>query len=213
MWRTVWAGTHGSVDKFNNNSLPLILPSRPAGLFARAVGRDAMVQDFTEEINEILIAAAEDGCINPSDFQLGRYLQAGGKTFPADLNNYNAADGARYMDALDEFSKRGLAKRISKDLYEFTSRGFGEVRKLRGLQAGRAKATGCTTKVGFVNDNHQVVIRNTGLPGTDHGQQIYQMGCSKCGHVYGTNGSDIHERKCPKCDGGVSVRPGPSGRA
>jgi hypothetical protein len=76
------------------------------------------------------------------------------------------------MDALDEISKRGLAKRISKDLYEFTSRGFDEARKLRGLQAGKAKATGYTTKVGFVNDNHQVVIRNTGLPGTDHGQQI-----------------------------------------
>ncbi|MGD0227064.1 MAG: hypothetical protein ABSF71_32460 [Terriglobia bacterium] len=88
------------------------------------------------------------------------------------MNNYDAADGARYMDALDEISKRGLAKRISKDLYEFTSRGFDEARKLRGLQAGKAKATGYTTKVGFVNDNHQVVIRNTGLPGTDHGQQI-----------------------------------------
>jgi len=62
-----------------HNSLPLILPSRPAGLFARAGGGDAMVQDFTEEINEILIAAAEDGCINPSDFQLGRHLQAGGE--------------------------------------------------------------------------------------------------------------------------------------
>lgn len=108
----------------------------------------------------------------PATFNSGDICKLGGKTFPADLNNYDAADGARYMDALDEISKRGLAKRISKDLYEFTSRGFDEARKLRGLQAGKAKATGYTTKVGFVNDNHQVVIRNTGLPGTDHGQQI-----------------------------------------
>ncbi len=34
-----------------------------------------------------------------------------------------------------------------------------------------------TTKVGFVNDPHgQVVIRNTGEPGTDHRQTIYQLG-------------------------------------
>lgn len=54
------------------------------------------------------------------------------------------------------------------------------------------------TKVGFMNRNGQVVIRNTGKPGTDHGQFIYQLACSECGHVYGANGSDIFERKCPK---------------
>ena len=60
-----------------------------------------------------------------------------------------------------------------------------------------------TTRTGYVNKNGQVVIRNTGLPGTVYGQRIYQMGCSKCGHIYGANGSDIHDRKCPKCDGGA----------
>lgn len=60
-----------------------------------------------------------------------------------------------------------------------------------------------TTSVGFVNRNGQVVIRHTGLPGTDHMQFIYQLACSGCGHVYGANGSDIHERKCPKCQGGA----------
>lgn len=59
-----------------------------------------------------------------------------------------------------------------------------------------------TTETGFVNRNGQIVIRNTGKPGTDHQQCIYQLGCSKCGNVYGANGSDIHERKCPKCGGG-----------
>jgi hypothetical protein len=64
-----------------------------------------------------------------------------------------------------------------------------------------------TAKAGYVNLNGQVVIRNTGRPGTDRGQKIYQLGCSKCGHVYGANGSDIWDRKCPesKCQGG---RPG-----
>ena len=60
-----------------------------------------------------------------------------------------------------------------------------------------------TTCIGYVNRNGQVVIRNTGLPGTDKNQSIYQLGCSHCGHVYGANGSDILERKCPKCQGGA----------
>lgn len=29
----------------------------------------------------------------------------------------------------------------------------------------------------------------------------YRVECLKCGHVYGANGSDIHLRKCPKCQG------------
>jgi Zn finger protein HypA/HybF involved in hydrogenase expression len=60
-----------------------------------------------------------------------------------------------------------------------------------------------TTQPGFVNRNRQVVIRNTGLPGSDHMQSVYQLGCSDCGHVYGANGSDIHLRLCPKCQGGA----------
>ncbi|HUN86763.1 MAG TPA: hypothetical protein VMU48_20450 [Terracidiphilus sp.] len=59
-----------------------------------------------------------------------------------------------------------------------------------------------TAQSGYINRNGQVVIRDTGLPGTDHLQRIYQLGCSACGHVYGANGSDIHERKCPSCQGG-----------
>jgi hypothetical protein len=59
-----------------------------------------------------------------------------------------------------------------------------------------------TTSVGFTNRNGQVVVRNTGQPGTDHSQYIYQVACSKCGHTYGANGSDIHERKCPACQDG-----------
>lgn len=59
-----------------------------------------------------------------------------------------------------------------------------------------------TTRIGYVNRNDQVVIRNTGLPGTDHGQTIYQLACNNCDHNYGANGSDIFERKCPKCQTG-----------
>jgi len=61
---------------------------------------------------------------------------------------------------------------------------------------------GYSTKTGYVNRNQQVTVRNTGLPGTDHGQKIYQMACSECGHVYGANGLDCHLRLCPSCQGG-----------
>jgi hypothetical protein len=59
-----------------------------------------------------------------------------------------------------------------------------------------------TTEPGFVNLNGQVTIRNTGLPGTDHNQYVYQIACSHCGETYGANGTDIFERKCPRCQQG-----------
>jgi len=64
----------------------------------------------------------------------------------------------------------------------------------------KAKPSTC---IGYVNRNGQVVVRNTMLPGTDKNQYVYQLACSQCGFVYGANGSDIHERKCPKCQGGI----------
>lgn len=63
--------------------------------------------------------------------------------------------------------------------------------------------TRATIETGFVNPNGQVTIRNTGLPGTDHNQYVYQIACSRCGEIYGANGSDIFERKCPNCQEGV----------
>lgn len=62
-----------------------------------------------------------------------------------------------------------------------------------------------TTEVGYVNRNRQEVIRKTDEPGTDHLQKIYVLRCHPCGSEYGANGSDIHIRRCPTCDGG---RPG-----
>ncbi|WP_206678056.1 hypothetical protein [Martelella limonii] len=59
-----------------------------------------------------------------------------------------------------------------------------------------------TTRPGYRNRNGQIVIADTGLPGTDHNQRIYQLCCGRCGHNYGANGSDIHLRRCPACDGG-----------
>jgi len=62
-----------------------------------------------------------------------------------------------------------------------------------------------TTKPGFINRNGQSVVRPTGLRGTDHLQYVFVLKCTHCDLEYGANGSDIHERRCPNCQGG---RPG-----
>lgn len=62
-----------------------------------------------------------------------------------------------------------------------------------------------TTTPGYVNRNGQIVVRATGLSGTDHGQYVYVLRCDKCETEYGANGSDVFQRRCPKCQAG---RPG-----
>jgi hypothetical protein len=58
------------------------------------------------------------------------------------------------------------------------------------------------TQPGFVNRNVQRVIRPTGLPGPDGAQTTYVLECGQCQHRYAANGSDIFERRCPKCQSG-----------
>lgn len=75
-----------------------------------------------------------------------------------------------------------------------------------GDDAGAASSSaGRSTQAGYENKNGQVVVRATGLPGSDHGQSIYVLRCRPCGEEYGANGSDIWLRRCPACQGG---RPG-----
>jgi len=61
-----------------------------------------------------------------------------------------------------------------------------------------------TTRAGFINPNQQQNLGPTQPPieGTDYGQYVYIIQCTRCGLIYGANGSDIWERKCPKCQGG-----------
>ena len=59
-----------------------------------------------------------------------------------------------------------------------------------------------TTTAGYVNRNNQ---RNNGCTyeaGTDNNQMFYFMECLNCGCCYKANGTDIWQRKCPKCQGG-----------
>lgn len=66
----------------------------------------------------------------------------------------------------------------------------------------RKAARGETTRPGYINENGQITIRNTGIPGNHYNQKIYQIACSRCGLNYGANGCDIFERKCPRCGDG-----------
>ena len=62
---------------------------------------------------------------------------------------------------------------------------------------------GPSTQIGYINDNQQKYHGTLGVYGTDHNQYAYRLKCLRCGYVYGTNGSDIAARLCPKCQGGV----------
>ena len=72
------------------------------------------------------------------------------------------------------------------------------------MSAAAGKSKGTTT-IGFVSKRHQEVLADTGIAGTDHNARVYELRCQDCGHRYGANGTDIHVRKCPSCQGG---RPG-----
>ena len=59
-----------------------------------------------------------------------------------------------------------------------------------------------TTQIGFENRNEQRNLGTRGIKGTDHGQYSYKLRCLFCKNEYGSNGTDIFERKCPVCQNG-----------
>lgn len=66
-----------------------------------------------------------------------------------------------------------------------------------------------TTTIGYINRNQQMCAGHRGMPGTDHGQVSYRILCmhTACGALYGANGTDIFQRKCPDCQGGATGLP------
>ena len=69
---------------------------------------------------------------------------------------------------------------------------------------GFVSGDGSTTQIGHVNRNNQRCGGHRGHAGNDHLQKAYRMECLQpsCGNVYGANGSDVFQRKCPRCQGG-----------
>jgi hypothetical protein len=61
-----------------------------------------------------------------------------------------------------------------------------------------------STKIGYVNRNQQKCCGHRHVPGTDHGAISYKMQCLEpgCGKEYGSNGTDVFQRKCPRCQSG-----------
>ena len=62
--------------------------------------------------------------------------------------------------------------------------------------------SGESVEIGFLNPNGQQCCGHCGVSGTDYGQYASKTECTICGYVYGTNGSDMRERRCPECQGG-----------
>jgi hypothetical protein len=62
-----------------------------------------------------------------------------------------------------------------------------------------------TTQIGYVNRNSQLCTGTRNTAGTDHEQVAYRMLCLSvsCGALYGSNGTDVFQRKCPSCQGGA----------
>jgi hypothetical protein len=63
------------------------------------------------------------------------------------------------------------------------------------------------TSIGFRNRDGQQVIRKTGREGSVPGQRVFILHCTVCDHEYGTDGSDIYDRLCPKCQDGPAGLP------
>jgi predicted Zn-ribbon and HTH transcriptional regulator len=67
-----------------------------------------------------------------------------------------------------------------------------------------------TVEPGTSNHHGQIVVRKAGRAADDlAGQSIYVLRCKGCGHEYGEAGIRVHQRKCPKCDGGKEGLPIP----
>jgi len=58
------------------------------------------------------------------------------------------------------------------------------------------------TITGSINEKNQRNNGKTTEIGTDQGQWFYEMECLYCHHKYKANGTDIFQRKCPRCQEG-----------
>ncbi len=76
------------------------------------------------------------------------------------------------------------------------------VNTMRWIAAGESFVWETTTAVGYRNPDGQAVVRRTELPGTRLYQRIVALQCEHCGHEYGADGCDVHNRRCPNCQGG-----------
>ncbi len=70
---------------------------------------------------------------------------------------------------------------------------------------------GCSmrsTDVGYVNRNKQKNMGRAEKQAVRPYANIYKMYCGICGYEYFANGSDVHLKKCPQCQGGKDTAVG-----
>lgn len=63
----------------------------------------------------------------------------------------------------------------------------------------KAKKTGKTLQLGYINKNNQENRGCLNKPGNHYNQMAYLLHCNKCGYEYEANGCDVAIRKCPNC--------------
>jgi hypothetical protein len=70
-------------------------------------------------------------------------------------------------------------------------------------------------EIGETNSKQQKLLDKTEKPGNLKNAHLWIVRCMRtikgeaCDHIYGANGEDFFERKCPKCDGGAKGIPLP----
>jgi hypothetical protein len=80
----------------------------------------------------------------------------------------------------------------------------GHIVKARNIRQMNMKGGSweVVTAVGYRNEEGQEVVVKTSRTGGDPEQRVFVMGCTVCGHEYGTYGSEIPHRCCPNCQDG-----------
>lgn len=73
------------------------------------------------------------------------------------------------------------------------------------IMNNQEKFKNCATVAGYVNRNNQINLGKTDMRGTNPTNWLYNMRCENCLHEYYANGSDIHLKKCPMCQGGADT--------
>jgi hypothetical protein len=64
------------------------------------------------------------------------------------------------------------------------------------------------SELGELSRNSQKLLDKTERAGTDFNSRMWIVRCMRpsgdgtCDHVYGVDGTDFFQRKCPKCQGG-----------
>lgn len=162
---------------------------------------------YEKLLDRVQVVCAEADVL-PTIFDAAAYTIGilGGKALVGQTVHYKWQDGSEHLGIVKDYRRKWaeIINSVSKHVDWVLAEDVGAPVETTTAPAAVATTKTTTTARGFVNRNEQVVIRNTGLPGTDHQQIVYQLGCSICGHVYGANGSDIHLRLCPKCQGGAA---------